>query len=102
MVRKGFLARKGLFLFRDLKRSIQRIIKDCYENDGLDWTDEVEKNLFTSVRTKTSGDHDGYPRRLVALPMEETNFSPSHIVRVGTVIHFGRLPSGVYVRFLGE
>ena len=89
-------------VFYSCRVIFQRIIQHCEEENGRVWTTELEEKLFTPVRVKYAGDHNSFTRRALFVAQSETCFSPAHIVKPGTTVHFGRMSSAAFIRMLGE
>lgn len=78
------------------------MIRHCEEENGQEWTAEKENKIFTRVWVKTAGDHDSLPRKNVIVDLKKETFSPGHIARPATVIHFGRISCGGFIKFVGK
>ena len=60
--------------------------------------------MFTPVKVKYAGDHNGSTRRAVFVKASESyaNSSPATVVKPGVTVHLGRMSCNGYVRMLGE
>ena len=96
--RSNSLTRKEL----QPKSFFQRVIQHCEEENGRVWTTELEEQLFTPVKVKYAGDHNGSTRRAVFVKVSETNFSPATVVKPGVTVHFGRMSCNAFIRLLGK
>ena len=62
----------------------------------------MEKRLIAQIKVQMSGDHDSYPRHVVAESCRQKEQSPGHIVHPAVMLHVNRMKKGTLLYLLGK